>query len=275
MMNSRLSHVVIAALPLMLCHCDDGGANIKLKGLRDEIDQLSHQNYETQQQVDRLNSQIKAARTEKAKLEEEKAKVEAEREAANKKVDQLQRDFESYKAKYKLSMKTRAPGLNVADFTSADGKTYQHVVLREITDTHVNFTHDAGIMKLHYKMLPESLQDMLGYLIELKAPEPRDVSKLTAKQFNASLRSDRDERQTEVESKLKDLRAQKEQLTRNLNTARINQDSVVRNGGTGIKEGKLLEQFELANKQLDAEIMRIEVDLHKIRSETLKLKPIR
>lgn len=271
----RLSSITTSLFVLLLCQCDDGGANTKIKGLRDEIDQLNHQNYETQQQVTRLQSQIEASRNERKKLEEEKAKVEADRESAQKDLQQLQRDFETYKAKYKLSMRQRAPGLDVGNFTTADGKSYQHVVLKEITDSQVNFTHDGGIMKLHYKDLPESLQDMLGFLIEDKPAEVRDIKTLSPKQQNAQARAERDSAIGLIEESLTSMRSRKAPLVRNISQV---EEALKKAKDTGENITLLeasLQKYKLLLKQLDSEILKTEVDLHAVRSKTVKLVPER
>lgn len=276
-MNYRqcLSATIASSLALMLCQCDDGGANIKIKGLKDELDQLNHQHYETQQQVSRLQSQIEASRAERKKLEEEKAKVEVDRESAQKDLQQLQRDFETYKTKYKLSMRQRAPGLEVGNFTSADGKSYQRVVLKEITDTQVNFTHDGGIMKLHYKDLPESLQDMLGFLIEDKPVVSHDVKMLTPKQQNLQARAARDTAVTNMEDVLSKLRLRREPLLRNI--AHMEEDMrQAKNAGESVARFEpTIQKYKLLLKQLESEILKAEVDLHAVRANVVKLVPER
>lgn len=271
----RLSSITTSLLVLLLCQCDDGGANIKIKGLRDEIDQLNHQNYETQQQVTRLQSQIEASRNERKKLEEEKAKVESERESAQKDLQQLQKDFETYKSKYKLSMRQRAPGLEVGNFTSADGKSYQHVVLKEITDSQVNFTHDGGIMKLHYKDLPETLQDMLGFLIEDKPAEVRDIKTLSPRQQNNHARAERDTAIITIEESLMSLRLRKTPLLRNIGQTEEAIKRAKEKDESITQLESSLQKYQLLLKQLDNEIMKTEVDLHAARSKSVKLVPER
>ena len=276
-MNYRLllHSTLVSSLTLLLCQCDDGGTSIKVKGLRDEIDQLNHQNYETQQQVSRLQSQIEASRAERKKLEEERSKVEAERENVQKELQQLQRGFDTYKSKYKLSMRQRAPGMEVGNFTSAAGKSYQRVVLKEITDSQVNFTHDGGIMKLHYKDLPESLQDMLGFLIEDKPTAPRDIKALSPRQQNAQAKTDRESKITLVEDSLKNLRARRDPLLRNLATTEENLRRAKEAGTSAELLESAFEKYKLTLKQLDNEILKAEVDLHAARATPVKLVPER
>lgn len=266
---------LLASLSLLLCQCDDGGVSIKIKGLRDEIDQLNHQNYETQQQVSRLQSQIESARNEKKKLEEEKAKAETEREAASKQLDQLKRDFETYKNQYKLSMIKRAPGMKVGDFTSSEGKSYHNVVLREISESQVNFNHEGGIMKLHYKQLPESLQDMLGFLIIPKTIETETKSTLTPRQINMAIKADHNTKLADASEVVRKLRDQRETYTSRLGMHKHERDRLITLGESGNKESKAIDQLEQAIRQIDAQILKAEVDVHAIQNEPIKLKPER
>lgn len=274
-MNTRVpAFLALTCSTLLLTQCDDGSVNAKIKGLRDEIEQLNHQNYETQQQVTRLQSQIEASRTEKKKLEEEKVKVEADREAAAKQLDQLKRDFETYKSKYKLSMRERAPGMKVEDFTSAEGKPYKNVVLKEINESQVNFTHEGGIMRLHFTQLPLALQDLLGFLIQDK-PQPKEVKILTPRQQNNQARIDHELEVSAAEKALEKLRLQKEALTRKLSDARAIESKAQDNGSSGIKEHDAVLKLEHVIKQVEGEILKAELDVHEVRSRQVKRVPER
>ena len=261
----------VALAPLLLCQCDDG-SSARIKGLRDELQTLNHQIDDTQSQVSRLQSQIEASRAEKKKLEDDKAKAEEEREAASKALEQLKRDFETYKSHYKLSMRKRAPGFPLEDFVSTDGKAFKHVVLREITEDQVNFSHEGGLMKLHYKQLPETLQAVLGFLINFEET-PRDVKAMTAKQINAQRRGTRDQQLLEVETKMKGLRAQREKSVRSLGDLRARISSAEAQDAPVLQLKREFEQLELYIKQIGNQILQVEIDLHRVRAEPVKLVP--
>lgn len=260
-----------ALLPLLLCQCDDG-SSARIRGLKDEIQTLNHQIDDTRSQVSRLQSQIEASRAEKKKLEEDKAKSQEEREATAKELEQLKKDFETYKSHYKLSMRKRAPGFQLEDFTSVDGKEYKQVVLREITETQVNFTHQGGIMKLHYKQLPEQLQAVLGFLIA--QPEaPRDTKVQTPRQINAERRSAKEALLLDAESKLKDLRVQRERSLASQSNTRQKLRNAESNGEPVLKLTQELEMITLYLNQLNNLILKAEVDVHRVRAEPVKLVP--
>lgn len=269
-----LRPALLATLALLLSQCDDGSA-ARIKALRDEIDQMNQQSYDASQQMKRLQSQIEGAKAEKQKLEEEKQQVEKEREETKKKLDQLQRDFDTYKSSYKLSMQKRAPGMRIDDFTTPEGKAYRNVVLRELTDTYVNFTHDSGIIKLTAAQLPEPVQALLGFLIK-QAEEPREVSTMSNRQINLQRKAEQETRLDEADEAIKAIRYQREQTMREIASLNSRVRDMEYNGQTGVTPlKKSVAELELVMKKLDSQLLQAEVDRHAIRSNSPKLLPER
>jgi len=265
---------MLSALALLLSQCDDGSA-ARIKALRDEIDQMSQQSYDASQQMKRLQSQIEGAKAEKQKLEEEKLQVEKEREETKKKLDQLQRDFDTYKSSYKLSMQKRAPGMKIDDFTTPEGKAYRNVVLRELTDTYVNFTHEAGIIKLTAAQLPEPVQALLGFLIK-RTEEPREVSTMSNRQINMQRKAEQESRLDEADEAIKAIRHEREQTMRQIASLNSRVRDMEYNGQTGVTPlKKSVTQLELILKKLDSQLLQAEVDRHAIRSNSPRLLPER
>lgn len=263
--------VFVSSLCLLLCQCDDGSSS-RIRGLKDEIQTLNQQIDDTQSQVTRLQSQIESSRSEKKKLEEDKGKAQEEREAISKELEQLRKDFETYKTQYKLGMRKRAPGFPVQDFTSVDGKQYKQVVLREITETQVNFNHAEGIMKLHYKQLPEDLQAVLGFLI-ITPEQPQNTKARTAKQINAELYSDREERIQVEDNKVRDLRKEREKYISRQNENKRALNAALDDGKPVDRLRREIDQMELHINKMATQIMQAEVNLHRARSEKIKLLP--
>jgi len=167
--------------------CTDHASVAKAQDLEVEIEQLTKLNSESEQAAIRLQAQIEAARQEKDALKAEKAKLEQDRAAASKELNELKTQFENYKVRYKLSMRKRAPGMHVDDF-SINGTTFSQVTLKELTDTDLNFLHSAGVAKMSVKLLPEPLQDLLGINIPQSIiSEGRRETITDPKQINASL----------------------------------------------------------------------------------------
>lgn len=264
----------VPALVFILCQCDDGSA-ARIKSLRDEIDQMNQQHFDASQQVKRLQSQIESAKAEKQKIEEQKAQVEKEREEANKKLEQLQRDFDTYKSSYKLSMQKRAPGMKINDFTTPEGKAYRNVVLRELTDSYVNFTHDAGIIKLTAAQLPEPVQALLGFL-NARMDHGREVSTLSNRQINMQRRAEQETQLDAADEKIMDLRKRKEKLMTENSALKGRLRDAEYNGGIGTTAlNKAIAEIDLAMKHLDAQLLQAEVERHAVRSSRPQLLPER
>ncbi len=172
-MSSRpLVPVIALAACLSLPGCTDRASARKASALEAELEQHEQLLSKARQDLHRLESKIDAAERENSTLREQKDKVEADRDAALKDIEKLKKDFEHYKVQYKLSMKTRAPGMHLDDF-SIEGTAYRHVVVKEFTDTQLTISHDFGVGKLKLAMLPEPLRDFLG--LNIVVPEATDV----------------------------------------------------------------------------------------------------
>lgn len=176
--------VIALASSLALSACTDQTSARKASALETELEQQEQLLGKTRQDLHRLEARIDATERENSTLREQKTKVEAERDATLKDIEKLRKDFERYKVQYKLSMKTRAPGLHLEDF-SADGVEYRHVTIKEFTDTQLTISHDFGVGKLKLAALPEPLRDFLGLNIVL--PDAADVSATDPKLVKARL----------------------------------------------------------------------------------------
>ena len=257
----------------LLCQCEDKGVAVKIKGLRDEIDELSHLNAKVESDRRRIESQIETIKADKQKLEAEKARLETERESANKRLEEIKAEFERYKAQYKLSMKKRAPGLKIEDFASADGKTYADVVLKEITDTGIHFGHRDGTMRLETKQLPEKLQTLLGLLIDAPVNAGTSAVAATPRQINLRRSADRDVTIKAAEAKAADLRKQRSKALSAAQDTRIAIDNATKENQPTADLRRILREQEQAATQLQAQILQAEVEVHTIRNTPLEKVP--
>lgn len=258
---------------VLLCQCDDKGAAIRIKALHDEIDELNHQNAKNEADRRRLESQIESVKTEKKQLEDERAKVNAEKEAAEKRLNDLKAEFERYKVQYKLSMQKRAPGMQIEDFTSVDGKSYQQVVLKEISDTGIYFQHSGGLFRLQTKQLPETLQAKLGLAIPKPAPGPTISNSLPPRKKNDLIRAQHSIQVRAAEEQLNELRKKRgellgkaEDLRKAIHNATSEQQPVA-------ALNKQLKEVETAAAQLASQVLQAEVDLQLLRNKQLPLVP--
>ncbi len=160
-MNIRhpLTKSIFAATTLLaLASCQD---DAQINRLQEEIRTLTDQQGQTQSELTRMKMQLNSLGKEKDTLKEDKSRLEAELEGARKTLEQMQKDFASYRSQYKLSMKTRAPGLPLGDLL-VDGKAYVNVKVREATDELLTVIHDTGTQKFAWNILPDRVQKLFG-----------------------------------------------------------------------------------------------------------------
>jgi chromosome segregation ATPase len=265
-MTRYLFRPLIALAALVLTQCTDEGSSQKMKGLREEIETLNQQTYEATQQIKRLKAQIESSRDEKSKLEGDRAKIDEDKAAADRRLQELKKEFDAYKQKYKLSIRTRAPGMPLEDFTALDGRAFAQVVLKEVADTVVRFSHRDGMMKLDPKLLPDDLQEKLGYLVPTIDVRGQELAHLTEKQL---LRLKSAEHNADIEAiadRLTEVRAVKQKAQSSLSEASFRIRTLEKRGAGGTDELKrLVPQYEQAILEATGQILKLEVDLHAAR----------
>ena len=161
---------------LALNSCKDETSLAKVRSLESELSQNNETVTKTKQELKRLETQIDAVQRENSEMKGQIPKLEQERDEKSKALETLKQQFEEYKAKYKLTMAKRVPGMQVADF-SVSGKAYSNVTLTEMTESHMNFKHAAGLGRVELKELPEPLRDKLGLNIVLQSPDDARLQK--------------------------------------------------------------------------------------------------
>ena len=254
---------------LFLCQCDDKGAAIKIKGLRDEIDALAQQNAKAEDERRRLEQTIDTIKLDKKKLDDDKAKAEADRVAAEKQLQDLKADFERYKVQYKLSMKQRAPGMKIDNFTTVEGKNYSDVVLKEITDAGIYFMHSGGIMRLEAKQLPSPMQLMLGLLTDTPSEQPRQTLAISSNQLLLKHRAERDLSLQAATAKIDTMRRERMKLQERVkNTKEEIRLAKLEGRIVPVIENRLATE-QLAESTLQSQILQAEVDAEALRKSPL------
>ena len=161
-MNTRLSILTtgfLAAGVMLLSSCQDD-AQIRMLG--DQIRALESSQAQSKAEMNRLQLQMRSVQAERDKLKEEKDKLQSQLDEATKALESVQKDFADYKNQYKLSIRRRAPGMEL-DMVEVDGKKYDKVKVRELTDTALTFMHQAGTMSVPLSQLKPDMQARLGY----------------------------------------------------------------------------------------------------------------
>ncbi|MBX7207055.1 MAG: hypothetical protein K1X78_01980 [Verrucomicrobiaceae bacterium] len=161
-MNTKPPSIIscIAVLSLLvLAGCREDQAQIDR--LQNEIRTLTDQQTSTQSEINRLKMQINSLGKERDGLKEETGRMEKELESARRTLEQLQKDYASYRSQYKLSMRSRASGMKLGDLV-VDGKSYTDVVVKEATEEILSTIHSSGPKKFPWADLPDTVRKLFG-----------------------------------------------------------------------------------------------------------------
>jgi septal ring factor EnvC (AmiA/AmiB activator) len=256
-MYSRLALLPLLAV-LALSACGDPNA-AKAKALQVEIDQLHQNILQAQQSVRKLETQVNAAKAERQKLEAEKVKATEEKSTTESELKKLQDEFNAYKAKYKVSMREKVPGLQLEAFATGTA-SYAAVKVTEWTDFLIKFTHSRGTASLSLHELPESLKDKLG-LSEAHEPWQHPLAReapllsreSVSHEYNVSVQSVRD-RLAQIDEDVRQSQKSLGELEQIVSLARGNNGQVSAKVHTGIA------QLNLRISQLQAQRVLLEVE---------------
>jgi len=106
----------------------------------------------------------------RAKLEERLKEVEAER-------DRLREEFEAYQRKYRVEIRKKAVGTEIAKVTTRSGRIYEQVSIQEISDAFIKVKTADGLASLAFVDLPDSVQSYYAYSPELASREMEEIRK--------------------------------------------------------------------------------------------------
>jgi len=76
--------------------------------------------------------------------------------------------FDEYKEAYRAMIRSGAKGEKIPTLTLLDGSVYQNVTIREVTPVGMQFSHEAGVKRVAYEVLPNFLQERFQYSAEQK-----------------------------------------------------------------------------------------------------------
>ena len=167
---------ILAILTLPSCKDDE-----HLSQLQEEVRTLSDQQNQARSETNRLKAQLDSLGKERDALKADRARLDAEVETLRKTLDQLQRDFTDYRSKYRISMREKAPGMDLGDIV-VDGRTYRKVKVREATEDLLSILHDSGLQKFAWNVLPVEIRKLFG----LEEPGEHVMINYAAKKTEAS-----------------------------------------------------------------------------------------
>jgi outer membrane murein-binding lipoprotein Lpp len=151
-------------LGVILCGCRDE-KQIRLLG--EQIRGLERVEEQRSAQIEELNKQVRALEGERGRLKEEGEAMLPKVKAAEEALKALQEEFAKYKSQYKLSIRKRAPGMELGE-VEVQGKRFEGVKVRQLTEEALIFVHEKGTTSVPLSQLKAELQTRLGY--EMAAP---------------------------------------------------------------------------------------------------------
>jgi hypothetical protein len=155
---SKLSGLCLASV-LLLSSCQD---DAQVRAMSDQIRALEMAQGQSKAELSRVQLQMRSLQAERDKIKEEKEKLQLQIEEAKRAAESIKKDFDDYKQQYKLSIRKRAPGMEL-ELVEVDGKKFEQVKIRELTETTITFMHAAGTMSASLKQLTPELQAKLGF----------------------------------------------------------------------------------------------------------------
>jgi septal ring factor EnvC (AmiA/AmiB activator) len=261
----RFIPLVFIAPFLLLTACDDGRSG-QAKALRDEVEQLTKHHYEAQQAAKRLQSQLDAAKKETTRLEDAVKKAEDEHEGTKKELEQIRKDFETYKSKYKVSVRNQVPGLRIADF-AALGKSYEKVVATQFTDELIAFNHSAGTGKVRIVDLPDVVRDVLGLteVHQVIYREPVEDARPLSKSKQQELKKRAIEAELhEVDKQMRAMRDELYATQREIGSASQELSRLKYQNRETFQQERVVAALELRKNQIQSELLRLDVVRHEV-----------
>lgn len=150
------------SLTLLFTSCEPGESE---RARLNELQTLRQDIRTMQDQSDREAADNRAIKASLRQAQEDAAKREqqatAERDAAQKKLEEVKKAFDDYRAKYRIT--ARAPGQKFAKMDCGEGNVYNNVEIIEVTPGEMRFHHDAGTAKVALGMIERPIRERLDY----------------------------------------------------------------------------------------------------------------
>lgn len=157
--SSPLTIFFLIASLLCGLGCQD---NAQVRALNDQIRAMEATQGQARAELNRLQLQLRSLQNERDKVREERDKLQQQIDEARKALEGIQKEFQDYKQQYKLSIRKRAPGMELGQI-EIEGKRFEGVRIRELTESSLTFMHLAGTMSVPLAQLKPDLQRKLGY----------------------------------------------------------------------------------------------------------------
>ncbi len=95
--------------------------------------------------------------------EDAKEELRKSLEHSQDEMDKLKKEFEDYKAKYRVSVRSKAVGRAYATISTTDAKTYSEAIVTGLTPVTLSIKHRDGLAKVALAKLQPALATEMGY----------------------------------------------------------------------------------------------------------------
>lgn len=154
----------LAGCSLAVCSCDNSAAQ---RTAESEAATLKAQNEFLTETMAKATNDAKAAQRGlddlRAEQNRKDGETRASQEALKKQLIEVQKSFEQYKEKYRVSARKRAPGLKLAMLACGTEEVYKDVEILTITPGQLNIRHSSGLAKVPMGRLEHGLRERFAY----------------------------------------------------------------------------------------------------------------
>lgn len=163
-MIRNLLRCSLMVLPFWLASC---GPDPQVKALQAESETLTQRLRVLEEDATRARQDAQAAERSLQELRAESLRKEKETkagaEADRKKLEEVQKAFEDYKTKFRVTSRAKAVGLELAQLDCGSEGTFNQVKVMDLTPGTVRFQHAAGITTVALGRLGPEGRDRFGY----------------------------------------------------------------------------------------------------------------
>ena len=166
--TAPLAALALAASTALLPSCGPGAAEKQqLSDQAQQIADLETQKKKAETQFKALQEEAQAKYNDMLQQNDELQKSNDElRKALEKIQDQMEttrREFEEYKAKYRVSVRGKAKGMQIPVLATGDGRTFESVVINSVSSADVQFMHATGTARVPLAALPAEWQQKFAF----------------------------------------------------------------------------------------------------------------
>jgi hypothetical protein len=162
--------LAFCASSLFLDSCSPGGAGEQAAATADletEVETLRKQKSNLENQLKLMKEDYEKSYKEALKQADDTGKseeqVKGSLEKAQEETEKIRQEFKEYREKYKVSIRQKAKGLQVAVLSTTDGKSFENITVADVSAKELKVRHSQGAATILLSHLPPDWQAKLAY----------------------------------------------------------------------------------------------------------------